>query len=665
VSARSVRLCLGAFALAILLGGFTHFFLLPLGDSDRFYHLALSRMLAEHGSLHLTALPQVDDLGWGDYFPDKEFLAHAFGALAYRIGGEPGIAFLFFLAAAGTAWTLFAYAATLLSPGLAFLAVLPWFFSTGFLFRILFLRPYVFAIFAFTLMNVALLRRRAWLIAVAGAFYSLSYHALYLPFAALALFAVCAFGEPDRAVRWKLAGWGVLGLAVGTVLNPYFPSNLTALWQQLVGNFLAQHSLSGVRFGAEVYALSAPLFFKLYALPITALLPAIFLLGRGRDPELRYLTALSLLFLCVSFQSARGGEYMVPALALLAITASARLSFEPRRLALALGVLSLLQAGLLFSEWSSQGAENPDASLNRENLEALLLPARGTKIFNCDWAQGAFILYDRPDLRFVDVLDPLSLYFHDNARFLLREALRSGNVGGAAEVLRTDFHAAYVFCREGRLTEQLSQDPRVKLLYPPLGQNSSLRLFALGTEGDSAFVHDWGVRPPRSAAGALSFDLTEKSEPAEILHHSDSSFLKLTLGSSYQCVHLSLAKVEIARHAGAAYLAIGGGPAMRAWRNGKSLFASGRGYPLPKSTQALVLLDPPLKANDHLDFLYCGGGDTYYGAEVSFYTREGLAKLCDSRRIGPKKPAESWLTTDQVTCLGPLAHPAPDSAIRF
>jgi hypothetical protein len=367
MNARAIRIGIGALALALLLGGFSHFFLLPLGDSDRFYHFALSRQLAEHGALHLTSLPQVEDLGWGDYFPDKEFLVHAFGSVAYRIDGETGVCFLFFLAAAGTAWALFAYAATLLSPGLAFLAVLPWFFSTGFLFRILFLRPYVFAVFAFTLMNVALLRRRVWLIVAAGALYSLSYHALYLPLAALALFAVCSFGEVDRAARWKLAGWGVLGIAVGTVLNPYFPANLVALWQQLVGNLLAQNSLSNVRFGAEVYALSAPLFFKLYALPITALLPAIFLLGRGRDPEVRYLTALSLLFLCVTFQSARGGEYLVPALALLAITAAARFSLEPRRLALVLGALCVLQAGFLYSEWSSQGAENPEVSLDREN----------------------------------------------------------------------------------------------------------------------------------------------------------------------------------------------------------------------------------------------------------------------------------------------------------
>ena len=49
------------------------------------------RLSAEQGLL--LTLPQVEDLGWGEYFPDKEFLFHVQTRVAYKFAGERGVEF--------------------------------------------------------------------------------------------------------------------------------------------------------------------------------------------------------------------------------------------------------------------------------------------------------------------------------------------------------------------------------------------------------------------------------------------------------------------------------------------------------------------------------------------------------------------------------------------
>ena len=61
-----------ALLLMAVLWAVHSFTLFRFGDTDRFYHLALSKILALNGSFSLESLPQVDDLGWKNYFPDRK-----------------------------------------------------------------------------------------------------------------------------------------------------------------------------------------------------------------------------------------------------------------------------------------------------------------------------------------------------------------------------------------------------------------------------------------------------------------------------------------------------------------------------------------------------------------------------------------------------------------
>jgi len=87
-------------------------------------------------------------------------------------------------------------------------------------------------------------------------------------------------------------------------------------------------------------------------------------------------------------------------------------------------------------------------------------------VFNCAWASPPYILYRRPDLRFVDILDPSFLWSSSRELFDLRTQIRTGRTADPYDLLRTLFRADYVFCSDPALFGQLQRDPRFRRLYP-------------------------------------------------------------------------------------------------------------------------------------------------------------------------------------------------------
>jgi hypothetical protein len=102
----------------------------------------------------------------------------------------------------------------------------------------------------------------------------------------------------------------------------------------------------------------------------------------------------------------------------------------------------------------------------------------GAKIFNCDWEAGAFILLARPDLRFVDVLEPAFLWQASPTRFQARRGLVAGAFGDPHAILRGAFQADYVLCASAPLIRQLDARPW-DFTSSPNSQGDLIRLFAV------------------------------------------------------------------------------------------------------------------------------------------------------------------------------------------
>jgi hypothetical protein len=459
---RSLAFCL--VVVAAMAAYYAIFFLPPRlvgsNDPDRYYHLGLAALTAKQGLL--ATLPQVEDLGWGRYFPDKEFLFHAVAGAAYWLFGPSGV--MAMVPATGIAIALCLYFGLrkALSPGLAAAWLIPaLLLSPVLIFRITMLRPHLFAIFFFCLLVVAILRGRGWLAALAAAGYALSYHAFYIPGLAIAIALLVRWPGQRRARGVWL--WALAGMVAGTILNPYFPSTIVMSWIHLK-LALGVGAAPGIRSGEEVQAISLRESIHYFGFLPLALFGATALMWSRRlrpSPEnagVWYLFVLSLALTALSFKNSRATEYAAPAVILLVGYLLAETARKERLLLGAVGGLTLMQgwASWIYYEDCLRQPQGGDTPAYMAAVSLIPPEAVGAKVFNCQWEAGSYLLFLRPDLRFVDLLEPAMLWQANPSRYLLRVRLIYGLERDPRRVLREEFDADYVLCGTPAMNAQMA-----------------------------------------------------------------------------------------------------------------------------------------------------------------------------------------------------------------
>jgi hypothetical protein len=454
--------------------------LLGSNDPDRYYHLALSRMMVEHGGL-LRVLPQVEDLGWGRYFPDKEFLFHALGGTAYWLAGADGVLAIPPLCGIAVALCLYWVLLRVLSPARAALLVAPVLLtSCAFLFRLSILRPHLLAILCFCLLLAALLRGRPWLAAVATAGFALAYHALYIPVIVLVVSACVRWEDPQRARRCMV--FALCGLVVGVIVNPYFPSTLLMTLEHLK-IALGVGLPPGLQSGTELQPIRASDFIDWFPLLPIALAAALWVRRReaipGQAAAFRFLCLLAVVLSALCLKSSRAAEYAIPTAVLLLGHALSRLPTRAMVATVALVLAAQAHAAWVYYDDSFNRPQGGDSGWYFSAISKLPAEPRGAKVFNCEWATGSYLLLARPDLRFVDLLEPAFLWQVDRPKYVRRQNLEFGADPDPRRTLREVFHADYVVCANKGLVRQMRADPRHFEALPPVEPDEPLQSFRI------------------------------------------------------------------------------------------------------------------------------------------------------------------------------------------
>lgn len=452
-------------------------------DPDRYYHLALSREAVKSGKWFLDTLPAVEGLGWNQKFAEKEFLFHQITTLGYRLGEEEGVALLVSLFAILTYATLFRFASRSL-PKLEALTVLLAVFCTPiFLLRLYLLRPHVPALFAFSLLLYGLCMRRQIVIFFSCLVFSLTYHAIYIPAIVLILAPLISYHfEPaERRQRFIsfLAGAG--GLALGVLCNPYFPTNISLAVQIAKLPFLLQGELKGVSFGTELYRLGFTEYLQRFSISVIFFFlgAAFFLTRMNRWKQLPaedrkqisnfvFLLALNAIFLLLTLISPRAGEYLILSTGFLLVPFLYFARPSPKT--------SLMVALLFVAHFAVTNARSYQSKIWVSDslpvgeyllaMESFPPEPRGAKVFNCEWDQSPYIFYKRPDLRFIDILDPGLLFFHDKIAFSARQRILRGEAENLYQELKVGFGANYALCSQPVVVKQMQSDVRFRQLYP-------------------------------------------------------------------------------------------------------------------------------------------------------------------------------------------------------
>lgn len=666
-------------------------------DPDRYYHFALSREMVDSGSLFLREVRQVADLGWNEYFPDKEFFFHQITALGYRIAGDQGVIYSVLSFFVLTLSAFFIYATRRLPILPSALVTVATFTLPIFFYRMLSVRPHVTAVLFFVLLNIGILRRRRWEIALAAFLFVLTYHAFYIALICLGALAVVSLLQKGEERRSGLinSAIGIGAVVVGLLVNPYFPSNIVSALEISKIPFLMRGELSSASFGSELYPLNSVEFLQLLIWPMAIVFLGLTFFGaviskwwRGLTLDWRwlYLSPLTLFFLLLCFQSRRASEYLVPMtgfLLLLALEEVKRWSWKEYSASLvafsifvALNVKDHRIAG--FSNSKTWYPEIRDAVLAIPDLP-------GGKIYNCEWDTTPSLYYHRPEFRFIDIMDPSLLYFHRKDIFQSRESLRLGKVGDAHNLISKAFGADYALCMHPEIRTQLDGEPGLRRIHPIIGDPALsapivYTVYEIRKERIEQFVRSFVVRvfPQATKEGFQSLtpaDAATEEKEEELENTSFMNLLMIAPGFKSHgekapeafCALVRPTVKEMERIQGAKYLALGGGRNLRFWLNDRLIYESGVGFARAQATQVVVPLAKPLQASDQLKIVACSSSDApFWGVAVSAWKRQELEELCRWKRSGATGVSSKadFSGKEAFTCLGPIAAPAVPQSLR-
>jgi hypothetical protein len=314
------------------------------------------------------------------------------------------------------------------------------------------------------------LRRKPWFVFAFCCGYALAYHAIYIPGVLLVLSGI------SQKKGWRLERpelLGLLGLGVGLLLNPYFPQNIIMGWTHLKLALSSRQSLDPET-GLELFPLPFAEYLTIYSFHILSVaLAAVYFYRTEKtavdeepDGQKRFLLWASALFWILTARSPRAQEYAIP-LTTCVIALFAKntwISIANARPLMLLAPLALVPA--ISEHYFGDPGPALQPIFAFLALDRIPYQPNPGKILNCSWSSSPYIFYRRPELRFVDILEPALLRLIAPNLSDLRLKLRKGKVPDPFKVVKDDFHADYVLCSDPALYDQLDRDSRFRKLFP-------------------------------------------------------------------------------------------------------------------------------------------------------------------------------------------------------
>ena len=439
-------------------------------DADTDYHIAVGRLIREHGILH--AFPWTPFSWLADHYADKELLFH-----------------LFFAATAHLNWVLAARVVGALLGALLLLVIylllwregvrhagiwtlIPLAASNSFMYRFALVRPHLLSISLALVVLWAASRRRPAILFVASALYPWAYVAWHLPIV-LVLIAESARLLSGRRIRVQPLVAVIAGIGVGVALHPNSMNLLRLTWIQIVDVLLrnAWGAKAGFDLGGEFLPTTAEGWATGLAICVLMTLVGFWLAVRDRrqdDLPLAFALA-ALAFGVLTGTTNRFVEYFAPCAVLCLALAARPLSWRylPQGLLAAALVYTVsLNYGYLRAMTQSPDCMPPSAAaFLRQQIPV------GAQVFTPGWGSTGTLMLALPDRRFIVALDPTFFYVRDPELYRLWYRISHEGVPHAADLIRQRFGARYVVCFYPQkilpqevtpLQAQLSAEPGVR-----------------------------------------------------------------------------------------------------------------------------------------------------------------------------------------------------------
>jgi hypothetical protein len=440
-------------------------------DADTGYHVAVGKLIAEHGILE--AFPWTPFSWLADHYADKELLFHLLLAPLSALSWITAAKLAGTLLGGGVLVALFLVlrAESVPRPGLW--ALLPLAASGGFVLRFALVRPHLLSIALAVLVLSAAARGRHAVLAAACLLYPWCYIAWHLPLVLVGLVEL-ARALSGRRPEWKPFAVAAAALAIGVAVHPN-AANLVRFWWLVHVEILGRTAWAGRKgfeLGAEFqpYAVTDLLRYAFVPALLTSVAAAIAWRRRREDEVSLAFAIAAVAFGALTLASSRFIEYFAP-FAALAVALALR-DRGPRLASVALGASFLFTAAFgarPVLALGTRGDEIPPPFI--EFIRERIPP--GAQVFTCDWGLTGELMIALPDRRFIVALDPVLFHANDPDLYATWYALPSAGPPDAAQVIRSRFGARYVLCAalpgSAPLFRRLAADPAVEtVLASPL-----------------------------------------------------------------------------------------------------------------------------------------------------------------------------------------------------
>lgn len=475
-------LCL--FTLFVALFAVVQFATPGLVGNDGYYHVKMGYLIREQGlTPAFTVLPHTI-LNEADFY-DHHLLYHLYLSLFAAV--DPAVD-------GGLQLTQAAKVASIFLPSLAFLAVwwllrgqrVPWpalwaiglfAVSEAFLYRMAMPRAQSGSLLILVLALHWLLNGRHRLLLPLGFLYVWFYNAFPLLLLLCGVYVGVTWLS-ERRVVWQALLYPAAGIALGLVINPYFPQNIAFI----AGHLLPKVGDSATRVGNEWSPYRTWTVVENSGAALAAFGLGAWAMGWHKERAGRAVLVaftLALLFGFMLLKSRRFVEYFPPfALIFLALSASPllinwRVGWAERQrvrqrpylaalLPLALALIFIFP--LVTSMRDARDLVDSSKPAERYAAAALWLRANsapGDKIFQTDWDDFTRLFFYNSEAVYTAGLDPTFMELQDKQLFDEWIALTKGQVEDPSDAIRDRFGAQFVFSdtKHDAFLERAAGDP--------------------------------------------------------------------------------------------------------------------------------------------------------------------------------------------------------------
>ncbi|MCI0487852.1 MAG: hypothetical protein L0229_14770 [Blastocatellia bacterium] len=448
-------------------------------DYDGYYHIKTAQLIREQGLpidfpwLKFTILDEV-------HYTDHHMLLHVF-QMPFTFTGDLRLAAkLSPVALAAIAFMIFYLLLRRYGIGYPLFWLIVLFASSSpFLYRMSMARGQSLSLALQLIAFHLIMKRNAKGLVILTIIFVWSYNAFPL-LVPLVLFGAIVHFIAEKRIEYKLVLAVGAGIIAGHVLNPYFPKNISFIWDHIVPKLFAAEYQTTV--GTEWYPFSSWALVTTSLVAILAYVGGILLTDRAEWKEDRarlFWFLVSTMYLVLLFKSRRFVEYFPPsAVMFFAFASRDRLkNLEWTHLAgkrVRVAAMILIGIAFWFVAYATIQAAREDITSEPATIAykggaewlAANTPA-GATVFHTDWDDFPKLFFYNTHNTYILGLDPDFMRLKHERLYHSYEDITQGRVREMEEMILAEFGCEYVFTdNEHRaFINMADQSPRMRKVF--------------------------------------------------------------------------------------------------------------------------------------------------------------------------------------------------------